>query len=455
LIPEGCTVITPDRLPLATLTQAEIDAIVDTVPGGAANVQDIYPLGPLQEGILFHHLLQAQGDTYLLRSLVAFDTRERLDAFLDALQQVIDRHDILRTAVCWQGLSQPVQVVWRRAALPIHTFVPASPDDVAAQLQAHTDPHSHRLDLNQAPLFAADIAHDPAHNEWLLALRFHHLVSDHMTLALIVNEIRLLVQGRKAALPTPLPYRNFVAQILSVPASAHESYFRDRLAEVDTPTTPFGLFDVQGDSEEIRESRLSLNLTLATAIRTQARRLGVSAGVLFHVAYALVLAHASGRDDVVFGSVLSGRLQGVAGADQVMGMFINTLPVRISLSGHSTQEVVQAVYRDLTTLLEHEQAPLALAQRCSGITPPVPLFSTLLNYRHSQSGPADEGDIRTIAADGRTNFPLTLSVNDLGQGFSLVAQTVASLDPGRVACYLETALYGLVEALAVAPQRPV
>ncbi|WP_258395359.1 phosphopantetheine-binding protein, partial [Lonsdalea populi] len=91
LIPEGCRAITPDRLPLATLTQAEIDAIVDTVPGGAANVQDIYPLGPLQEGILFHHLLQAQGDTYLLRSLVAFETRERLDAFLDALQQVIDR----------------------------------------------------------------------------------------------------------------------------------------------------------------------------------------------------------------------------------------------------------------------------------------------------------------------------------------------------------------------------
>ncbi|WP_258402918.1 condensation domain-containing protein, partial [Lonsdalea populi] len=197
-----------------------------------ANVQDIYPLSPLQEGILFHHLLQAQGDTYLLRSLVAFETRERLDAFLDALQQVIDRHDILRTAVCWQGLSQPVQVVWRDAPLPIHTFVPASPDDVAGQLQAHTDPRSHRLDLNQAPLFAVDIAHDPAHNEWLLALRFHHLVSDHMTLALIVNEIRLLVEGRSDALPVPLPYRDFIAQILNVPLSEHEAYFRDRLAEV-------------------------------------------------------------------------------------------------------------------------------------------------------------------------------------------------------------------------------
>ncbi|MDE9500405.1 hypothetical protein KKJ22_21980, partial [Xenorhabdus bovienii] len=81
------------------------------IPGGAANIQDIYPLAPLQEGMLFHHLLQTQGDSYLLHILLAFDNRERIDAFLTAFQQVIDRHDILRTAICWQGLAQPIQVV--------------------------------------------------------------------------------------------------------------------------------------------------------------------------------------------------------------------------------------------------------------------------------------------------------------------------------------------------------
>ncbi|PHM46881.1 Amino acid adenylation [Xenorhabdus miraniensis] len=458
LISENCTAITPELLPLVTLSQAEIDIIVNNVPGGAANVQDIYPLAPLQEGILFHHQLQEQGDTYLLRSMVAFDTRERLDAFLNALQKVIDRHDILRTAFCWQGLTQPVQVIWRHAPLPVNTFVPMSEDNVPAQLHAYTDPRQRRLNLNRAPLFAADIAHDPVSHEWLLALSFHHLVSDHMTLELIVSEITLLLQGRVEALPVALPYRNFIAQTLSVPESVHEDYFRTRLADVDAPTAPFGLLDVQGDGEGVTEAYLKLNITLAQAIRRQARRLGISPGVLFHVAWAQVLAQTSNRDDVVFGSVLLGRLQGYSGADRVMGMFINTLPVRVSLADRSVLEVVQATYHDLTTLLEHEQAPLALAQRCSGVTPPMPLFSTLLNYRHSHSGAADDKvwrGMRMLEAEERTNYPLTLSVDDLGEDFSLVTQSVSGIDPTRLANYLITAISGLVEALTNEPQRLV
>ncbi|MDE9555583.1 amino acid adenylation domain-containing protein [Xenorhabdus bovienii] len=457
-IPEGCTSLTPDMLSLISLSQAEIDSLIGSIPGGASNVQDIYPLAPLQEGILFHHLMQAQGDTYLLQSLLAFDTRERLDTFLAALQQVIDRHDILRTAACWQGLSQPVQVVWRQAPLCVNRFTPATADDVPAQLLAHTDPRRHRLDLNRAPLFAADIAYDTAQNEWLLVLRFHHLVSDHMTLELIFAEIAQILQGQAETLPTALPYRDFIAQTLNVPAAVHEAYFRAQLADVDAPTAPFGMLTIPDDRESIAEARLPLTPGLAEAVRTQARRLGVSPSVLFHVAWAQVLAQTSGRDDVVFGSVLLGRLQGSAGADRVLGMFINTLPVRVSLASRNVQEVVQATYHNLMTLLEHEQAPLTLAQRCSGVDQPMPLFSALLNYRHSQIGEAEAVDttwagMRIIATKERTNYPLTLSVDDLGADFYLTAQAVAGIDPARVIAYLVNAIRGLVDALAHNPQQ--
>ncbi|CAJ6931555.1 non-ribosomal peptide synthetase [Burkholderia pseudomallei] len=452
LIPVGAARITPDMLPLVALTQPQIDAIAQQVDGGATNVQDIYPLAPLQEGMLFHHLLHTQGDLYLEPHLLAFRTRERLERFLSALQCVIDRHDVLRTGFFWEGVPQPVQVVWRRARLPVeYVELPDSHGDVASQLEARCDPRRHRIDIGRAPLVHCHVAHDARNDRWVLGVLTHHLVSDHTTLALLAEEAQAFEQGRGDALPPAVPFRNFVAHArLGTSEREHEAFFREMLGDVDEPTAPFGLLDVQGDGSAIVEHRRALAPGLSRSVRAHARRLGVSAASVMHVAWSLVLARTANRRDVVFGTVLFGRMQGGAHAHRTMGLFMNTLPVRIALDESDVETSLIATHDRLARLLRHEHAPLALAQRCSAVPAQAPLFTSLLNYRyslHEEQGDATDDDVQFIAARERNNYPLTMIVDDMGEGFALTAQVDASIDAARVCAFMHTALEQLVRAL--------
>nr|WP_307734556.1 amino acid adenylation domain-containing protein [Xanthomonas albilineans] len=455
-------VITPEMLPLVALRQEQIDAIVAMTPGGCANLQDIYPLAPLQEGIFFHHLLQQEGDAYLQPNLIAFDSRSRLDGFIEALQRVIDRHDILRTAVAWEGLAAPVQVVWRRAPLLIEEVcVEHGTDDAAALLQSRFDPRHWRLDVRQAPLMRGFVAYDPASGRWLLQLLSHHLALDHTTLEIVLEEVLCHLCGDAGSLPPPLPFRNFVAQaLLGVSREEHEAYFRTLLGDVDEPCAPFGLVDVQGDGSDVQEVRLELPDRLSVLLRSQARELGVSAASLFHLAWAQVVARATGHARVVFGTVLFGRMQGGAGADRALGMFINTLPLRIEIDRSSVVESVRVVQQRLAGLLRHEHAPLSLAQRCSSVPAPAPLFTSLLNYRHSaQAESAAEvmtwEGLEMLSSHERTNYPLVVSVDDMGSVFAVTVQSQRPLAPERICAFLVKALEGLADALADVPETAV
>ena len=464
-IPTDSDVITPEMLPLAKLSQEEIDRTVESVPGGASNVQDIYPLAPLQEGILFHHLLGGEGDPYLLATLLSFDTRRRLDGYVQAMQRVIDRHDILRTAILWEGLSEPVQVVQRKAFLPAEEVKLSGTDgDVSQQLYARFDPRHHRIDVRRAPLLRVYIAYDEKNDRWLMMELLHHLAGDHVTLEVMREEVQAHLLDEPHKLLEPQPLRNLVAQARSAMRQAeHEVYFRKLLGDVDEPTAPFGLLDVQGDGTGIEEANILLDNVLAGRIREHARRLRVSAASVCHLAWAQVLARVSGRDDVVFGTVLFGRAHRAEGADRVMGLFINTLPVRIEIGEEGAEASVRRVHAQLADLLQHEHASLALVQRCSAVAAPSPLFSALLNYRHSggttrnrleETEKAWEG-IKLLRSEERTSYPFTLSVDDLAEGFALTAQTAASVGAKRVCAYMRTALESLVEALEKEPDRAV
>jgi len=239
---------------------------------------------------------------------------------------------------------------------------------------------------------------------------------------------------------------------------AEEAFFRTMLADIDEPTLPYGLANVQGDGRGIEEASLSVEVELGDQVRMQARRLGVSAASVFHLAFGRIVAGLSDRDDVVFGTVLLGRQGGVA--DQALGMFINTLPLRLVLTGQTARKAVLDTQQHLAGLLDHEHASLALAQRCSGIPARSPLFSALLNYRHNAL--SDDTQISAFTGmmglgdEERTNYPLTLSVDDNeSSDFKLTVQALQPLKASRIAAYMHETLSGLVQALESESDQPV
>ncbi|WP_159787326.1 non-ribosomal peptide synthase/polyketide synthase [Streptomyces sp. NHF165] len=464
-VPPGATRITPDMVPLAQLTAAELDTVTAAVPGGAADIADVYRLGPLQEGLFFHHRVHTgsgsgAGDPYLVRYVLRFDTRTLLDAFLAAWPRVLARHDVLRTGLAWEGLPHPVQVVHRHVELPVAEIdlgPEAAADDaaLAERLLARADDP---MDLRRAPLMDARAAAEPGTDRWLLLVRMHHITQDHTTLELVLREITALLAGRGDDLPAPLPYRTYVGQaLLGTPAEEHEAHFARVLGDVTEPTAPFGVLQVRGDGRDVTERRTPLDPALTARLREQARRAGVGAATVLHVVWSRVLAALSGRDDVVFGTLLSGRMQG-GGSDRVPGMFINTLPVRTRITDTGVAEAVRAMHAQLAELMVHEHASLAAAQRASGVPVPAPLFTTVLNHRHNSAG--DAGTVLPAGTDvlafrERTNYPLLVSVDDEGHDLAYTVQAAAAIDPAAVTGLLLATTERVVTALEQAPHTPL
>ncbi|MBQ4860052.1 condensation domain-containing protein, partial [Pseudoalteromonas sp. MMG007] len=174
-------------LPLVSLSETELADISDRIPGGAANIQDIYPLAPLQEGVVFHHSLSDEVDPYVTPALFRIGDEQTLNSFCESLQFIIDRHDVLRTAILWRQREKPLQVVLREARLPV-TWLPVQQgDDVLAKMQGLCAPEVQWMELEKAPLMQLTVAAE-ADGGYLVLLQHHHVVIDHVGLEVVQQE---------------------------------------------------------------------------------------------------------------------------------------------------------------------------------------------------------------------------------------------------------------------------
>ncbi|NKI73105.1 amino acid adenylation domain-containing protein [Dickeya sp. CFBP 2040] len=448
------TELHPAHFPLVSLSEQQIDQIVARIPGGVANIQDIYALAPLQEGILFHHLFDEAGDPYLQCGHLSFAHQQTLDKYLDAVQRVIERHDILRTAFIWEGVETPVQVVLRKARLHVTTLtLDARQGPVVEQMKARFDPLVHRIDLTQPPLVHMVVAYDDEQARWEALMYIHHLVDDIASLQILLSDIQAFLTGQGDGLPAPVPFRHHVARLQHYSDNQQQlAFFSGMLADITEPSVPFNLKSGHLNGQRITETRRPLEASLAQRLRAQARRLGVGVSSLCHLSWARVLSAACGSDTVVFGTVMSGRMHGES-SDKIMGPCINTLPLRLDVGDVNATDAVRQAHQRLTALIKHEQATLSLAQQGSGIVAPTPMFSAVFNYRRNR--PTDMDVLGSIEFDGmawhgfeeRTNYPIAVSVDDADDGFDIGIQVIESLSGARIMGYFQQSMLSLVEAL--------
>ena len=433
----------PSDFPLAGLDQAALDRLG---PG----VEDLYPLAPLQEGILFHSLYDPGADPYLEQLTARLEGPLDAPAFAAAWQRVIERHAALRTAFLWKTVDRSVQLVRRRAELP--WTVRDWPGEAGWQELLAAD-RARGFDLGRAPLMRLTLVRT-GESSHRLVWTSHHLIFDGWGFPLILSEVFAFYQNPGLQLPPARSYRDFIAWLAQRDDSEAERHWREALRGFTEPTPlPFDHAAATGDP-------IDRSVTFPAAeLEALAQRLQLPLNTLVQGAWALLLSRYSQAMDVVFGAVVSGRPAELPGVESIVGLFINTVPVRARIPEDEPASAWLARFQaEQVGLRQYQWTPLSRVQALSEVPPGEPLFASLLafeNYPIDPSVSGHLGELRIVDAelDERTNYPLGLTVVARGGDLSLRLSAQPRFEPATVERLLAH-LGSLLQALAANPDRP-
>jgi amino acid adenylation domain-containing protein len=387
-------------------------------------IEESFPLTPMQQGMLFNHLSAPQTGVDILQMI--WSLREALDvrAFRKAWERVFTRHSTLRTAFRWEGLDEPHQQVYSQLPLPWieEDWRRWSPVEQAERLETYLQSDRQRgFDLERPPLVRLALVRLDA-AEYQLIVTIHHALIDGRSFPLLVREVfslyEALLRGDEIDLPVPPAYRNYTSWLRNLDLSRAEMFWRRELKGVTgpTPLTVDRLLPHDVASEG-RHGNRELRLTAETTAALQAFAAGnqVTMGTLVQGAWALLLARYSGESEVVFGGTRACRKSAIPGAESMIGLFINTLPLRVPVPAEQSLAAwLKDVRARWSALRDYEHTPLAQVQTWSEIPGNLPMFESIVVYDHE---PLDarlhalggKWARRSFRLSEQTNYPLTLA----------------------------------------------
>ncbi|WP_242909162.1 non-ribosomal peptide synthetase [Actinomadura terrae] len=405
---------TPSDFPLVNLTQEEVDLIESRFPA----VENVLPLTPLQAGLLFHSLYDERGeDVYTVQLGVRLRGDLDPERMRTAVRALTVRHPTLRARFVRDGLREPAQVIAAAGPVPWQDrdlrSVPAS-DREAEYAALSVAERSHRFRLDTDLLLRVVLART-GDDEHRLLLTSHHLTFDGWSSQLMVRDLLALYEAgeRERALPTARPYEDYLEWLDEQDHAAAGDEWRQALAELPGPTLVAGRVHPGEKATKRLETTLAEAET-ATLVQT-ARSAGLTLNSVFQGAWAMVLSHLTGVHDVVFGTTVAGRPAELPGIEETVGVFINTLPVRVNVHpARRADEVFASAQDEQARLMEFPYVSLSRLQELSGHRT---LFDTILVYESYPTGRHDDSangspSLNLIDIEGydATDHPLALTV---------------------------------------------
>ncbi|MEW6736734.1 MAG: amino acid adenylation domain-containing protein, partial [Acidobacteriota bacterium] len=391
------------------------------------NIEDVYALSPLQQGIFFHTLYSPNSGVYVEQLSCVLRGKLNVSAFKQAWQQVLERHPILRTAFVWKDLDQPVQVVRRNVSLPWteEDWRGLDNTDQQERLNNYLKEDLYQgFNLSKAPLMRVALI-TLAENCYQFIWTHHHLVMDGWCLSLILNDAFAFYeagcQGRSPQLARNRPYRDYLAWLQQQDLVKAEEFWRTTLQGFLAPTpltidrNTVNLLD-NGYIEEYGEKQLELEANLTSALQALARQHKLTLNTFIQGAWAILLSRYSGEKDIVFGTVVSGREAELSGIESMVGLFINTLPMRVHI--YDEEPLLSWLHRlqeHQVELRQYEYSPLLKIKQWSEVPGERPLFESIVVFENYPVDAALSKYVESLAVSNihfidRTNFPLTLAV---------------------------------------------
>ncbi len=396
------------------------------------NIEDIYPLSPMQQGLLFHSLYEPKSGVYFNQLSCTLGENLNVSALEQAWQQVVDRHPVLRTAFHWKRREQPFQVVYREVKLPIEhlDWRGVSLEEQPKWLDNFLCSDRERgFNFSQPPLMRLTLIH--LENNYQLVWSQHHLIIDGWSSGLVLKEVfdiyNVLDRGQDLPMPRSRPYGDYIAWLGKQDLSRAEAFWRRKLEGFTAPT-PFRVDRVLGNpaSEEKSHAQQKIQLSpeTTTALKSLAGQHQLTLNTLVQGAFALLLSRYSGEEDVVFGATSSGRPGDLAGVESMVGLFINTLPIRVRVTPDELLlPWLKKLQAQQTEARQYEYSPLVEIQAWSDVPRGTPLFESILVFENYPVDPSlleqtDKLEIREVRSIELTNYPLN-AIASVGLQLSL------------------------------------